>query len=650
MDDLPDLPSNIAKTWGARTLRSRKYSLESIDGKKREVSGINLDLVDIDESEDVRSRATRKYGFTIFSFFSFVWWLFLVNLFTTALIVLFLILPQSLMSSRNFLEDDMCKNASSYECKNSCLTMNMTIEQPMKPCLDFRTCYYTEQYEKKIEANSNTSQLWAVVSFLQGAGWMERTFFFIGSYTNKSSPIFYNMEVAVLLVVAIYFLLFLVSMVYSSSSLIRQRMMSDKKLVQLSGDTFPSFLLADKVFSGWDFTIAETSRAISKKYQLKTFFTDMYIEYTKFGMKKPLLLARLRLWAVRLAINVIVVALIVASLAAIVISITKQEQIMTDDVKRNQALKLLCSFTPALTVAFLTTLMPFIFSKLVTREKYSAENKVNMVIIRSISLYLASVITLVVSIAGRMVCDHQPCDRDILCWETYIGQELYKLSLVDICIEIVGFLLQCVRKRLYVTYPNNRLCKLVGNQTFNVPKNIIEFIYMQAMCWLGILVAPGLSIMNTFKILLLFFLKFLTLIWNCRPKEEKRASKTNYFFVINLLATFFICACFNAFVVGRVLPSPSCGPYREYSRPDDFMSRRISSGIDDYLSAPLRTLVLFFGSWMFFIVVAIILGLSVLYYQSIIAGNKMLTKNLRDQLSSMQNDNQIYKKELQSLK
>ena len=134
---------------------------------------------------------------------------------------------------------------------------------------------------------------------------------------------------------------------------------------------------------------------------------------------------------------------------------------------------LIIEYLPSIVVTFSNLLAPFVFSRLITLEEYEANTTLLLNLARNIFLRMASVLVTLFSLQKKVNCDYAQgcrlqddqgqdimdftsqncsnyelfkacsnerfegnlCDKPI-CWETYVGQQLYKLSLVDFIVQV----------------------------------------------------------------------------------------------------------------------------------------------------------------------------------------------------------------------
>ncbi|ROJ94328.1 Transmembrane channel-like protein 7 [Anabarilius grahami] len=285
-----------------------------------------------------------------------------------------------------------------------------------------------------------------IIDLLSGTGFLERTYLFYGYYKLEfiHSRFTYNLPLAYLLATVSYLLLSLVWIVKRSAAGFKRKLIQDE-------DRFQSF--CNKIFAGWDFCITNENAARLKRssllYELKT---DLEEERIKRKMANRTRGEKCRIYALRAALNLAVMAVLVACFYCIYIAT--------------------------------------VFS-----QRKQAE-----------------------------------------CWETHVGQEMYKLVIFDFLIITAVTIFVEFPRKIIVNYCHCGLAKWWGQQEFAVPQNVLEIVYGQTICWIGTFYCPLLPAINTVKYILVFYLKKVSLVTNCRPATRPfRASSSHFFFLVVLL-------------------------------------------------------------------------------------------------------------------
>lgn len=233
---------------------------------------------------------------------------------------------------------------------------------------------------------------------------------------------------------------------------------------------------------------------------------------------------------------------------------------------------LVVGFLPSMTITGLNYLVPILFRILVRPERYSAAFEIKLTLARTILLRLASLLTLVLTLYTKLKqsgaatdCRHKALS-DALCWETYVGQQLYRLSIFDAALTVVNTLVQLPVILLFRRCLPSGRCPCITNREFDLVGNTLDLIYSQSICWLGMIYCPALPLISMLKGVIIFYTKYYSIFFNIvqPPQRLYGASSSSSLFMNVLLLSFITCALPLGYHISSLSPSSACGPFRGF--------------------------------------------------------------------------------------
>lgn len=106
----------------------------------------------------------------------------------------------------------------------------------------------------------------------------------------------------------------------------------------------------------------------------------------------------------------------------------------------------------------------------------------------------------------------------------------------------------------------------MAHPEFNLVGNTLDLVYSQSICWLGMFYSPILPIMTVIKCLIVFYIKYLSLLlYSSPPSRLYGASSSTSLFMNVLLLSFITCVLPLGYHVSSLTPSRSCGAYRGFA-------------------------------------------------------------------------------------
>ncbi|KAM4703066.1 voltage-gated chloride channel TMC4 [Rhinophrynus dorsalis] len=548
-----------------------------------------------------------QFGTGIQSYFSFLRFLVLMNFVTFLLVGGFIVIPNIV-----FQELNLGQNISNVS--GNCLDYNPNPQGLQR--------YYT-----------------FIMDILMGTRFMELTYMFYGLYKNTSvslSAFSYNIPLAYLTTTLFYFLISLVWTVFRSVKGFRQSLINEN--TELSSYT-------NKIFSGWDFCIKDPRiielKQKSIRYELQV---DLEEERMKRKHAQRTTSQRAGIYILRIFINLIIICLIGAAFYCIYLSTVNSPVLLAlDQVKGNFILELLVGYLTSIVITAANFVLPIIFGILIKWEKYMLSWEVRLTLIRCVFLRLASLGMLLYSLWDKITCSGKSEDSNCKdcgynvdqykCWETSIGQEMYKLLIFDFLTVLVVILLVDFPRKMMVDHCSCKPIQFWGQQEFLVPQYVLDIIYGQTVCWIGTFFCPLLPLLNTVKYIIIFYMKRLTLFANCRPADRTfRASSANFFFMLVLLLGLAISWVPVLYTIFLMKPSKACGPFRGQSSIWDTISTSVHvlpKAADEFFT--------FIGSQAFAVPLFCVSCILMFYLIALASSYDKLVNMLKDQLQMERN-------------
>ncbi|XP_042909713.1 transmembrane channel-like protein 7 isoform X2 [Parasteatoda tepidariorum] len=518
--------------------------------KERFMQGIKYNYSDISYHFKVWNDSLKEiegyFGAGTVSYFVFLRWLLLMNCFMLVLIIFFIVLPCTLLTPfvyslpPNFTLpiNDTKPLYEVFEKKQTFSLALVTNHSKMSEKDIVKYCH--RKYFKEIKEAKTKSFFDNLQNLLQGTGWMEPTIMFLGNYpiASVSGGFVYNVPLAFVFVyIAIYLFCFIILMAYSSFG-VYEAIMSQEY-------SAPRF--ANEVFSAWDYCIQGSKNA---EIHRRSFTNNIRTTLSEIVYKKKAEARSqsvwIKLYCIRFLVNLSVIALISGSYYMIFTLV--HLQLREENYPYQPGIKtLMLQYMPVLSVTAIRTASPLFFSFVTQFEKFHARTTVNLSLARSAFIGLSSVVVLVASFQHQIFC--QPVDicgkgkshcHAPMCWETYVGQELYKLNVSEFLVSLFFFFLNVGRN--YITKKfDNRFTRWIGSAQFVLPQEILALIYLQTITWLGVLYSPLLPLMLILKFIVLFYTKKATVMKYSSPATTiYKASRFNSVYIFILMITFLI--------------------------------------------------------------------------------------------------------------
>ncbi|NWV71768.1 TMC5 protein, partial [Malurus elegans] len=452
-----------------------------------------------------------------------------------------------------------------------------------------------------------------------GAGYFQQTVLYYGFYTNstiskiENGPS-YNMQLAYIFTVGIYFVICFLILLFSMAKSFCRNFLN---VQAYSGN-------ASKLLCTWDFSITNEKAVKLKQKNLSTQIKEDLMEVNKevinFSVRERILRIAVHLFAW------------VASLGTAVAACTGVYFLSINNLKlfmkgqRNDLESQAAMLVLPVIASLLNTLIPFFFSWLGHLERFQSPGQhIYVTIIRNIILKMSIVGILCYYWLNIVAASESQC------WETLVGQDIYRLVLVDFIFCLLGsFFGEFLRRIIGTT-----VCVSLGLPEFDIGRNVLDLIYAQTLTWIGILFSPLLPGIQMIAFSIVFFVKKVSLMKNCQPpcKVWRTAQMTTSFMFLLFCPSLIGVLSVIGVTVWRLKPSEGCGPFRGLSSMYAAVSEWIQT-LESYTASKWVVWIyhnLITSELFFFILSGIVLIFAYLYWQ-IIRGRKTMTKLLRKQI------------------
>ncbi|XP_076797693.1 transmembrane channel-like protein 5 isoform X1 [Arvicanthis niloticus] len=452
------------------------------------------------------------------------------------------------------------------------------------------------------------------LEFFTGAGYFRDTVMYYGFYTNSTirhrmGGASYNMQLAYIFTIGACLVICFFSLLFSMAKYFRNNFINPH--IYSRG-------IAKLIFC-WDFTVTH-EKAV--KLKQKNLSTEIRENLSEIRQENDGLTLNQQL--TRFSVHVAAWLVSTGVTAACCVAVYYLAEYNSEFLKthRNPGAVLLLPFV----VSCINLAVPRFYSMFRLVERYEIpRQEVYVLLIRNIFLKISIVGILcyywlnIVALSGEE------------CWETFIGQDIYRLLLMDFVFSLADSLLGEFLRR----FIGMKFITSLSLQEFDIARNVLELIYAQTLTWLGIFFCPLLPFIQMITLFIMFYVKNVSLMMNFQPPSKAwRASQMITFFIFLLFFPSFTgVLCTLAITIWRLKPSADCGPFR--GLPSFIQS--IYSWIDTLSRRPGYLWVVWIyqnliGSvHFFFILTLIVLIITYLYWQ-ITEGRKVMIRLLHEQI------------------
>lgn len=452
------------------------------------------------------------------------------------------------------------------------------------------------------------------LELLTGAGWFSDTIMYYGFYTTDMIKIVlgneYRMQVAYLFTSGGYYLLTLIILGHS--------ILRSYKTFYIESSGAYSMYFINKILGSWDYGIT-SPEAVELKH--KSYYQEIkeYLAGVDLSQYNRLTVNRCKLILLRMFTNFLVLGLLVGS-GYLVYFLSENQAPDSSATSENNLLLLMVL---PLVIGVIHLIIPILFSIIEHYEQYhQPKHELYFHISRSMLLRLSTLGVLVYYWYNKVARSDS-----VGCWESFVGQEVYRLVIIQLIFTLFGtFFSEFVRRLLSLKFEQK-----IERAEFAIGRYTLELIYAQTLCWLGTFYAPLLSFIVIIKFIIVFYVKETSALQNCQPsKRPWRAARAHTIFLALLFVSFMFSTIAVAIGIVFVKPSSNCGPYKG----KDVMYSIVTELIHDWeQDRPVLTdIIEFISSPGFISSILILFGMGVYYVRVIMIGRKETVHQLQQQL------------------
>ncbi|KFQ09621.1 Transmembrane channel-like 5, partial [Haliaeetus albicilla] len=474
------------------------------------------------------------------------------------------------------------------------------------------------------------------LELLTGAGYFQQTVLYYGFYTNATiskieNGSSYNMQLAYIFSVGIYFVICFLTLLFSMAKSFSRNFINPHTH---SGN-------ASKLLCTWDFNItSEKSVKLTQKNlstQIKEDLADVNREVLNFSLTERVvhIVIHLVSWAASLGTAV-------AACAGVYFLSINNLKLFVKEHKNDLESQAAMLVLPVAT-SLLNAFIPFFYSWLGHLERFQTPgHQIYVTITRNIILKISIVGILCYYWLNIVAASESQC------WETLVGQDIYRLIVVDFMFCLLGsFFGEFLRRIIGTT-----VCVSLGLPEFDIGRNVLDLIYAQTLTWIGILFSPLLPGIQMISFSIVFYVKKVSLLMNCQPPRKvwRTAQMTTSFMFLLFFPSFLGVLSVIGVTVWRLKPSEECGPFRGLSSMYAAVSEWIEI-LENYTASKWVVWIyhnLISSELFFFVLSVVVLIITYLHWQ-IIEGRKTTTKHFKKQIANEGKDKKFLLEKLRGL-
>ncbi|KAL3193173.1 hypothetical protein MRX96_018004 [Rhipicephalus microplus] len=359
------------------------------------------------------------------------------------------------------------------------------------------------------------------INIFTGAGLFADTVMYYGHYCNvtvrwpQGNPLTYNLPLAYFFTVAVCLFACLVTLAYSLTRSYKQNYIET---------SIGAMLKSRSIYNELKELLSMERRAVEAP--------------PTWGIRIGKFLARV-------TINLVIIAIMVGS-GALVYHLLSKKSLETD-------VPVLGEMTVSLTVGTLCFVLPTLFlalSRLEFIERVQTRLYLNLTRVTLAKMVLLGVL-MYFWLASKQ--------REDKCWESRLGQELYRLLVVDTAFVLllttgVG---ESLRSVVY-----KHITPRVGPPELDIAHNTLDLIYTQTLVWAGMFYCPLLPLVGCVKLVLTFYVKRVSVMCTQPSVRPWRAVHAQTVFLALTFLSFVLATGALGYSLLSIQPSKVCGPFK----------------------------------------------------------------------------------------
>ncbi|XP_044202152.1 transmembrane channel-like protein 5 [Thunnus albacares] len=469
------------------------------------------------------------------------------------------------------------------------------------------------------------------LEILTGAGYFSYTVMYYGGYSNETLAglVEYNMQLGYFFTIAVYMVLCGIALIFSMARSFRKNYV----LADQSSNS------AWQLLCSWDFSITNERAVRQRKNNLRVQLKESLSEKAQGELLT--LSEKLKHFGIYLGSWLLSTGLALGCGASIYY-LCQYEQQQTKDAANWSLLQEAETLLVPFVVSLINLVVPLFYSLFNKFEHYSSQRRqIYALVLRNVILKMA--------ILG-VLCYYwmNVVAKKFSCWESIVGQALYRLVFVDFLFLMLGSFFGEFLSNVIGT----RFLSRLGVPEFDVARNVLELIYAQTLAWIGIYFSPLLPAIQILKFFIVFYLKKVSLTQNCQPpRRSGRAAQMQTIFIALLFFPFFVGALsMVAYTAWSLTPSKRCGPFRGLNSTFSV----VGVWIDDLEEIPGSQWVVWIyqnviRSEIFYFLVTLVILVFIYIFWQVTQGRKELIGLLRQQIVNEGKDKSFLLDKLQNL-